>query len=135
MTDTRCNWCETVHDPHHICDAAKEVLDKLWEKSQSAAAAYDLPTMEFVDEIGANVEGSLCKAIAVNAFHTLTLGIYRPGIIIQPILLDDSRLKPLVLVDDDVHMRRVGRLFDDMTSLAVRRAKKARDEAFKNRSV
>lgn len=135
MSDTECTWCTRTHDMDFLCAPAKEVLHRLHEKSLASAESYDMPTVELTNEEGQDIEGVLVKAFGVRAFYTLTLGVYRPGIAIDPILLDDSRTKPLILIDDDVTMRRAGRLFDDMTSLAVRRARRARDEAFKHRSI
>lgn len=131
-----CYWCQCEHEPSLLCDAASQVLDRLRDQIMGAAARYDMPTVELTNDAGVEVEGVLVKAFAMRSFYVDTLGVYRPAIAIDPILLDDSTLKPLILIDSDGSvLRRCGRLFDEMCTMAIRKATKARDEAFKSRSV
>jgi hypothetical protein len=129
--DAKCHWCETVHPVDYLCPEAGEVLKKLLEQG----ASYDAPTIELEDAVDENVEGILCQALAVKAFYTLTLGVYRPGIAVQPILLDGSHGKPFLMIDDERNIKRAGQLFQDMCALAIRRAGKAARDAFKSRDL
>lgn len=129
--EIKCYWCETQHPPDYLCPAAGTVLEKLREKG----ASYDAPTIELPDAVDENVEGVLCQALAVKAFYTEVLNVHRPGIAVQPVFLDGNYGKPLLLIDTDENIKRAGRLMEDMCTLAVRRARKARDVAFKTRDL
>lgn len=135
MADIDCAWCTETHGESWLCPEARRVLDQLRKQVMEGASRYDLPTLEFGNDAGGVVEGILCKALAVHGFYTDTLSIYRPGIAITPILMDETTIKPLVLVDDDTALRRIGRLLDQTATSAIRQARKARDEAFRHRSV
>lgn len=124
-----CTWCTEVHDATYLCNPAKMMLDKIAKSSADAASKFDLPTIELKNELEEDVEGILCQAIAVKAFYTDTLGVIRPGIALEGVMVDGRRITPLLLIDEDVAIRRAGRLFDDMAGLAVRRARRGREEA------
>jgi hypothetical protein len=124
--DVECFWCETTHPADYLCPEAGEVLVKLKDRGGS----FDAPTIELTDALDENVEGVLCSALGVKAFYTETLRVFRPGLAIQPIGLDGKHGTPLLLIDDERAIRRVGTLVDEMSRLAVRRARKAHEEHF-----
>lgn len=130
MSVSECYWCHDKHSDDVLCAQARTVLDKLREKG----ATYEQPNVEITGGDDQEVAGTLCLALGVKAFWTTTLDIIRPGLAIQPIHLDESLGKPLILIDDDANIRRAGRMIDDMAGTAVRQARKARDEARAARS-
>lgn len=123
MTLTRCRYCENEHGDLLLCAPAKRVLDALYAKGQR----FDMPTVEFPEPItGPDALGDgtvLCAQMVVKAGIIPVAGYPRPALIFTGQDIAGNVLPQWVLPGEGPDLRRTARLVQDMTEMAIRRAR------------
>lgn len=122
-----CRYCENNHGDLLLCPPAKRVLDALYAQGQQ----FNLPTIEFPEPIthagalGGNA--LLIRQLVVKAAVVDVAGVARPVLIFTGQDLDGHPLPEWVQPGEDDSLRRISKLVDGMTEMAIRRAKQQRE--------
>lgn len=122
MTLIQCPYCESEHGDLLLCQPAKRVLDALYERGQR----FNMPTVEFPEPItGPGAFGGATTIVAqvvVKAGVTEVAGTMRPVLIFTGRDLAENVLPEWVYPATPGELRRVSKLVNDMTEMAIRRA-------------
>lgn len=117
-----CRYCESRHGNLLLCTPAKRVLDALLEHGQR----FDLPTVEFPEPItgpGAFGDGTvIVQQVVVKAGVTPVAGVPRPVLIFTGRDIAGNVLPEWIHPGDAEGLRKIARLVNEMTEMAIRRA-------------
>lgn len=117
-----CRYCASQHGDLLLCQPARRVLDALVAQGQR----FDMPTVEFPEPItgpGAFGDGTVIVAqVVVKAGVTPVAGVNRPVLIFTGRDIAGNVLPEWIHPGDAEGLRKVSRLVNDMTEMAIRRA-------------
>lgn len=117
-------WCEGQHPADFLCAPARAVLDEVRARGE---VGLDIPAMRFdapvSEPLGDGLE--VLRAVVAKAVVVPVFGVPRAGVLLH-LRTAERELPPLLYVDDDEHVRELGKLVREAAGIAVRGAREQR---------